>query len=213
MKKLIIFDADGVLLNSFNVAIKNYNLLADTFSLPKATKEKDFDFIFSGYLRTSLRKFGLDDNSSKKFFDEHSNLMKDEFLNIEPFYNVLKLIIENRESFDYAIASSAYSDAIVNILKKSNVYSDDLFIDILGRELNISKSDKISKLKKINHQNIYIGDMVSDILYCRDAKIRIGAVGYGYNTIPFLNSFNPDFSIKAEENLQDFFNYFLTLKE
>lgn len=204
MKKLIIFDADGVLINSFSLAKTHYNELANNFNLPIANSVNDFDFIFSGYLKTSLKKFGLSSGEIKNFFNLHSKFMRKEIHNIEPFYQVIEILSKYQDVYNYAIASSAYSDAIIHILKKSPYYSKDLFLKIIGRESALSKSEKINIIKNGFDNPIYIGDMVSDILYCKDIQVKIAVVGYGYNSLGFLSSFNPNFLIEKQGDLENF---------
>jgi phosphoglycolate phosphatase-like HAD superfamily hydrolase len=88
------------------------------------------------------------------------------------------------------------------------LYTDSIFHDIQGRELKNNKTEKI--LDILNHQNIliedavYIGDLVSDILYCRNVPIDIAIVGFGYHPISYLSAFAPDYSLETQEDLKSF---------
>lgn len=205
-KSLLIFDADGVLLDSLHLACVNFNKIATAYfpSLPYVENQNDFSFVFSGPLKTSLRRFGLTDTESTFFFNKHSEMMLIDSGAIKPFDIVLKALSEKKNLYEYAIVSSSYSETIVNVLKKSKFYKDTLFSHILGRELNKPKNEKIKMIiadKKIDpRQAIYICDMVSDILYCKEVPIDTACVGYGYHPLDYLSVFNPKYTIKNPDD-------------
>ena len=77
-KQFAIFDFDGVIFDSKDIAIRNVELLRrqpEFEHLPSPARIGNFSEIFCGTLRTSLLRFGLTPEESQRFFDSHANLM------------------------------------------------------------------------------------------------------------------------------------------
>lgn len=206
-----IFDADGVLIDSFLKACQVFNSIAEKCfpCLPKIESQDDMAFVYPGSLKTSFRRFGMDDKDIALFFDLHSKQMSEEQADIMPFDLIIQAISESVAG-RCAIVTSSYSETVRAVLSKSPFYSSNMFIDILGREYRQTKTEKISNfLHNVGGKSseaIYIGDMVSDILYCKSVPIRIAAVGYGYQPSNYLAVFDPDHTLPTQQTLISFLN-------
>lgn len=205
----VIFDFDGVVSDSLRVACEEVNYLSESRfpKIPQVYTQEDMALVFSGPLQTSLRRFGLSDEESRNFYDIHSEAMRRRSKEVEPFCQVVSAIagtVKGRCS----LVTSSYSDAARTILKKSLYYTESLFYTIRGRELHEPKSKKIldilKELKISTERAIYVGDMVSDILYCRSVLISIVAVGYGYHSGSYLRVFDPEFYAETPQDLAFF---------
>lgn len=201
-----IFDFDGVMADSRQIAAQEFNRLATTrfLSLPQIKNQEDLALVFSGPLRTSLRRFGLSDEESALFFDLHSEAMRDRCNAIDPFDEILQLIAA-RVPRRCSIVTSCYSDAVKIILAKSHYYYDGLFHCISGREARQTKTQKINEiLRQISlppTDALHVADMVSDILYSQQVPIHICAVGWGYHPPQYLNVFAPDYLVTTPQEL------------
>lgn len=204
-----IFDFDGVLADSFTCACEELNAIADQHyqSIPTVSDHEDLTRVFSGPLRTCLRRFGLTDAESRDFFDRHSAAMQRRASFIRPFTEVVQVIAKLLPG-RCSIVTSAYSDAVRVILAKSDSHTASLFRFIAGRELKTSKSQKISEILAAvgtsPERAVHIADMVSDIIYSRAVPIRICAVGWGYHPLSYLRAFDPDYSVSTAEGLAEF---------
>ena len=107
-----------------------------------------------------------------------------------------------------AIVSSAFSETVQAALNRSCEYAPGMFTHIRGREPGKDKADKIKEVlhdwQCDTNDAIYIGDMVSDILYCRAVPIRVAAVGYGYHPSSYLSAFDPDYLLPDAQSLVAF---------
>lgn len=201
-------DFDGVLANSLPIAIEEYRqiIVTEFPEVPIPYDQQDLAYLFPGPLRTSLRRFGLSDADSQRFFDLHSNAMRrraDEIELFEPVAEILSEIpIDN-----YAIVTSAYSDAVRSIIALSGHRELSQLVQILGRELSLRKSEKFRKIAQDNcieiRNIVKVGDMVSDIIYARETGIAVWSVGWGYHPLSYLAAFDPDESIDSFSQLYD----------
>jgi phosphoglycolate phosphatase-like HAD superfamily hydrolase len=204
-----IFDFDGVLSDSLSVALQEVNRLAKAAypMLPPVRGQEDMVKLFSGPLRSSLQRFGLSKKESEDFFDAHSSAMRQRAGEIKPIDEVL-LAVKEVAFGKCSIVTSAYSSAVLSVLRRSRHYKDGMFCPIKGRELYQRKSDKFRAIlaeKGLSSSEVLsFGDMVSDLLYSREAGIPFCAVGWGYHPLRYLSAFNPDFSVESPKELRHF---------
>lgn len=92
--------------------------------------------------------------------------------------------------------------------KENRPLSVNLIQEFYGREFRETKTVKIKKaLERYRidlSDALYIGDMVSDILYCKDVPVDIAAVGYGYHSADYLRRFSPTYTLETEEEFVSF---------
>lgn len=205
MKKRIIFDFDGVLADSLSITMNNINFLSQNGfdRLPLVYTQQDMSNLFDIKLGDSLLKYGYEKSEIKNFFDLHTSLMCRDASKIPVFYNIIKIL--EQAKYPISIVSSSYLEYMKTIL---NGYSSStllMFDEIYGRETKGTKIDKIQKiLQKYSLRKdeiLYIGDTSSDILICKDMKVEMIAVGYGFHPYEFLLKFAPNYCIKDESEL------------
>ncbi len=200
------FDFDGVIADSLPIALEEYRRLisSDFQQLPLPESSEDLTKLFPGPLRTSLRRFGLNEQESKSFFDKHSAAMRERSAEVGIFSDVAELIL--RLPVDsFAIVTSAYGDAVRRIFadKARSALAEN--VQIVGRERSLPKDKKFKELAEVNKvelsRMIKIGDMASDILYARSAAVGVWAVGWGYHPISYLAVFDPDECFPSQHEL------------
>lgn len=201
-----IFDFDGVICDSLNAAIEAFNEVRDQEfpQLPRVSQgQRDMTVVYSGSLRTCLLQW-LSEEGSKRFFDLHSARMAELAPSLQMFAGIGGVLSVLRPK-GCSIVTSAYSDAVRSILERDPEFNSDCLFRIAGREMRQTKTDKINTiLRDLNlrpDEAIYVGDLESDILYCRDVPIDIIAVGYGYHPYDYLSSKEPDYLVGSVEAL------------
>jgi phosphoglycolate phosphatase-like HAD superfamily hydrolase len=209
--KHFIFDFDGVISDSFEISCEEINRIAsENFpSIPHASTKEDVVYIYSGPLKTSLRRFGLKDDAASDFFDRHSAAMQKRAKEINPFAAVIDIIAETIPGKS-SIVTSSYSQAVKTILSKSTNYTDSLFQFICGREQKLTKTKKINNILQAmnlsHNQALHIVDMASDVLYSREVPISCCVVGWGYHPISYLKVFEPTYAVNTPQELKDLIN-------
>jgi phosphoglycolate phosphatase-like HAD superfamily hydrolase len=203
-----IFDFDGVLSDSMVVACEEINRLrAERFpQLPHVSNQWDLAMLYCGPLKTSLKRFGLSGDESKAFFDLHSRAMERRADEIRPFDCVVEFAAKHL-SGRCTIVTSSYSSAVRTVLNKSPWFSEDIFSDILGRELALPKADKFEMVLDsvgVRRKDVlHLGDTVSDLLYSKEVHLPFCAAGWGYHPLKYLSAFGPDYEASSPDQLSD----------
>lgn len=184
-KKLIIFDFDGVLVNTLNLCFdihKKVNV--------DLTWEKFQDFSNGNFIET-IR------NAEK----EKKHIIPDDFygqykskLGTFSINDILKSTIKLlSEKYIITIVSASFSYIIEDFMKKEKI--ENYFSDILGSNINKSKVIKINSLLekyKINPKDtVFITDTLGDILSGNECKVNSIGVTWGLHGRKTLEKGHP----------------------
>jgi phosphoglycolate phosphatase-like HAD superfamily hydrolase len=213
MKKyrLLFLDFDGVISNSLQICMEEINRLRERFpSIPEVKTREDMTIVYSVELRNSLYPFGFSDKETREFFDHHSNAMNKRATEVEPFHGVVRALADC--ALPKIIITSSYSEAVYAILRKCKDFDEDFVQGIYGREHRKTKTEKIrcalTQFDVDVSEVLYIGDLASDVLYCRDVPVDIACVGYGYHPSSYLKKFSPEYILESEEDFVVFLQNF-----
>jgi len=219
MKKLfnvLLLDFDGVLSDSLSICMNEINNLNSLFpNIPLVSSKEDMELVYSVKLKESLVRFGLDQDDTKKFYTLHASAMQRRMHEIEPFYDVINAL--KKVQIPKIIITSSYNAPVMSIIEKANVGLDELnVIEVLGKDCRGTKIDKInSALRRYNYTNeqaLYVEDLVSDIVYCKEIPISICSVGYGYHSTKYLSTFSPEYICSTESDFIQFLEkHFFTI--
>jgi len=191
--KTIIFDFDGVIIDSFNVV---FNILYEKIN--RHTKyEVKVDDLKEEYMNSSLKEIVKKYKINKfllpiiywKIGQSYTNHLTE----MKPFPKVndtLKSL--KQKGYKLGILSSNKKRNIVLFLKNNNL---DKYIDFIDTFYNPLKKDKylenIIKRKGLNRfETYYVGDEVRDYCACMNAKINCVIATYGFKSENLLNKLN-----------------------
>lgn len=210
MKKkiVLIFDFDGTIAETMDWVIKIVNRLADEFGYKKLENEDIARFRnkgaeeLIGELGISLVKLSL---IAKKIRFELAKEME----NFKPVKGIKRILTQLRkDGYSLGILTSNSEENVRAFLSKNEM---DLFDFIYSGSSLFGKSKVLKRLlkdEKLKPENIiYFGDEVRDIKAAREAKIKIAAVGWGYNTEEVLRKHKPDFLVQKLEDIISALNY------
>lgn len=201
----VLFDFDGVLCDSAQVAIAEFNRLRELKfpGLPELKSKEDLSAVYTGPLRTCLTRW-LSDEDAKDFFDLHSTAMARRAEELATFPGIGSLLSELPHR-GASIVTSAYSDAARRILSRDKNFDSRALFRIAGRELRRSKTEKIRDILTDLGLNavdcLYVGDLESDILYCRDVPLDVAVVTYGYQARTHLEACKASYLVHSVQDL------------
>ena len=165
MIKAVLFDFDGVICNSFEIAYSVARITNDNLS-----RDEYRDF-FNGnfYQEKKITK-----EVSRKFFELQNERFKDVVIDDD----VKEVIRELKKDHELYIVSSNLEETIHWTFKNSSL-SEGLFNEVLGYESGKSKIEKIQYiLDKYNLKKedcVFVTDTLGDILEA--TVVGIGSIG------------------------------------
>ncbi|MBU1122329.1 MAG: HAD-IA family hydrolase [Candidatus Omnitrophota bacterium] len=200
--KIIIFDFDGTIADTFSHLLKIGNRLADEFDFKKIQrneitslqKKKPIDII--KHLNVPILKIPVILRHLKR--ELHKEIATVEL--IPGLKEVLPQL--KKKGHILGILSSNSSENVATFLRNHNL---DFFDFVTTTSKLWSKNiqlKKIIKSHKLNRNNvIYVGDEKRDIIAAKKAKIKVAAVTWGYNSAKVLAEYHPDYLIKNPQEL------------
>ncbi len=193
--KLIIFDFDGVLVNTEKLSYQIQTI-----------KNKDFT-----WERFQEYSFGNFHESYDKAVKEGKHIPADDFygsykkgLGVMTIQDVLHdAILSLASNYRLAIISSTNSSFISDFLAKESL--SPCFSDILGADIHISKVFKINAILKkydlSSNEAVLVTDTLGDIKEANECKVRSIAVTWGLHDRAVLEKGNPVKIIDDPQNL------------
>lgn len=201
--KLIIFDFDGVIIDSENQVRKCYlQACNDIFwDKPYPSVEEFFKHVWNS-LNEILRILNI--SEIKDRYREYAFKYQNEINLFEEVKDLIIKLYENGKII--ALVTGKERDRTEMILNQ--FWLRKYFHQVItSSDLKNSKPDPEWILKVINDQwiskneSIYIWDAVNDILASRSAGIKVIAVTWWMNKKDVLKKLNPDFIVNSAEEI------------
>ncbi|MTI80433.1 MAG: HAD-IA family hydrolase [Firmicutes bacterium] len=204
MIKHVIFDFDGTIADSKDLAINLYNEVADKHNLTKV-KDEDINYFSSlsiiercKLLNVPLYKIPMLAVELRKNYLESINMLK-------AFEGIKEVIWELlKEGYQLSIISSNSSDNIKQFLKNNQI---DVFTSEYSASSIFGKDKKLSNfIKKYNLDSdevIYIGDEHRDVDACKKSNVKVIAVTWGFDALELIEKANPDFIANTPKDILD----------
>lgn len=195
--KVIVFDFDGTLADTFNAIVRIANRLADDFGY-KPLKPSDIEKIRNLSPRQIIQQSGLPLFKIPFLLKRIKSELYKDIESLNPVPGILELLkeLKNQEKV-IGILTSNTERNVKTFLKVHALESFFSFID--SGSTIFGKSSALKKI--INHNQfqpnslIYIGDETRDIAASKKINIKVVAVTWGFNSSDALIKYNPDFLV------------------
>lgn len=174
MTNLILFDFDGVIVDSFEACMQ-INQLND----PALTPEQ-YRTMFEGNVYAYLAKNGPKDTpDTPDYWDRYGALLHE--LDLVPgMEDVIKKLAEDNV---LAIVSSSFESVIVSYLEARGL--TECFAEIYGKETHYSKVEKLGRLLKEYEcaaaDALFITDTLGDLREAEEVGIPCIGVAWGFH--------------------------------
>jgi 8-oxo-dGTP diphosphatase / 2-hydroxy-dATP diphosphatase len=194
-KKIIFFDFDGVLVDSFETA---YETIIEMW--PELPFSRDsLRACFEGNIHETFFKKYTDEKSEDAFFERYiPRILK---LSVVPGMReaLASLATEHR----LVIVSSTRTEAVREWLERERIA--ELFEDVLGEEAGKSKTEKIASVLERYRADaadcLFVTDTLGDIEEADRADVRSIAVTWGYHREEMLRKGSPAGIVHRPEDL------------
>lgn len=194
MKKTLIFDFDGTLVDSFGLVFNCVNKLSqkyhyDVFENPDFWRSKSLKEIVS-------QDVDLNIISRLFFIRDIKKLMNQEYHTLSLFEGIHSLLIKLNRDYDIGIVTTNSSHNVQLILNKYHID----FISFIYADISIfGKSRALRRILKKNHlhqdNTIYIGDEQRDIESAVKSGVSSIAVSWGFNSRELLLTTHPTYIV------------------
>jgi phosphoglycolate phosphatase len=194
--KLVIFDFDGTIADSFDEILKIFNELSEKYRHEKIESKAEIDEMKRTGAKQILEKFRLPFYKYAILLIETRKLLKSRMSKIRIFGGVADTVRYLKDNgFMIGILSSNREDNIRIFLKNNGI---DIF-DIIMRSSLFGKAGHLKKISgkykiKVN-DIIYVGDEVRDIISAKKAGVKIISVTWGFNSKDVLKNNAPDYLV------------------
>jgi len=180
-KKLVMFDFDGVLVDTLLIGHKITEEVNRNISI------NEYKSCFEGNINTAIKNNKL--NPHPKFFEQYDNYSRE--IKIP---DILKEIIKKlAQEYILVIISSSETSSIKKILERENIFT--CFNEILGNDINTSKIIKVKmilqKYNALSKHSLFITDTLGDILEAQSCEVKSIAVTWGFHDKKTLEKGNP----------------------
>ena len=199
MKKFILFDFDGVIGDTFHVALEVFDLVFP------GTTEEDLRSAFETNINSWIAEQKVKNKkyrSDLHFSEEYSRVMQEK---AAIFPNMAETLEQLSHSYNLAIISSNISDNVKKFLDTHSL--THYFTDILGTDDHDLKIEKIKMIfDKYHIQNadcIFITDSLGDIFEATHVGIGTVGVAWGFNSVETLQKGNPFQIVHTPRELED----------
>jgi len=202
VQQLLIFDFDGVIIDSGRKIAELLNNMAPDFGL-KRVPESELEKFRKFGSRELLKELKVPIYKLPAIMTRLRKELSDEIPNLKLVSGISEILKSlSDKGFRMGIISSNSEMNVKEFLKKNNI---DFFDFIEGGNSVFGKHRKIIKIIKkenaLKDKCIYIGDETRDIEAARKAGVKVAAVSWGLNSREALEKYQPDWLLENPKNL------------
>lgn len=184
--KLIMFDYDGTIVDTFTLTCHIYNEIFRLFKIEKSLTKRQYQDLFETDWRECVKKLGItkevDINRCAQIY---FNISQDFMTEIRLYPKVRTMLSELSKQYKLAIVSNGKKEHIIDRLQFLDIAK---YFDYVAGFESGQKPAADPLLRCVEYFNVlpeealYIGDMDGDIQAAKNAKLKKAiAVSYGYH--------------------------------
>src|SRR3989344_729732 len=203
MKKVVIFDFDGTLADTFPITSEIFKTIIKEYGYKEISNE-DIQKLREMTPIQIISHFKFPIWKVPELIGKVRDKTADFVEHIKPFKGIKQMLIGLKNKNVKLGILTSNSKKIVDVFLKHKEFPKFEFIE---SELNLFKKPDhlkkvISKYKFKKDEVIYVGDEVRDINAAKHAGIDVAAVTWGYNKKQILQKNNPTYLVDSTKEIQ-----------
>ena len=200
MKRVLIFDYDGVIVDSLNIFMTLFINACKKHGWKQISSKDGFLSLFNENMYENMKKVGMSKQDILTIILEVKNGLL-HHLNDLPLFSHMKETLEIL-SHDHILCITTSNETTV-VDRYLNLHQITGFQDIFGSDIHPSKTKKIELIKQKYPKKtyVYIGDTIGDILEGKKAKIYTIGVTWGWHSKEKIIKSNPDYLVECPKEL------------
>lgn len=204
MKNVLIFDYDGVIVDSLDIFMKDFISACDKNGFNQVKTKEIFLNLFDGNMYESMVKLGIAKDKIPSILEDLKLSLLSDQDRLSLFDGINNMLKEFSKENKVIIITSNVTKVVEEFLKSRGV---NYFEEIIGAEKETSKVKKIEAIKSqhSDRQYFYIGVTKGDIVEGRKAGVKTIAVTWGWHSEERLKQENPDYIIRSPVELEKLF--------
>lgn len=202
MTKVILFDFDGTIADSFDNFLEIIDVMTAKYKLPVLSRT-EISELRNNSAQDIVKRLKIPLYKIPFMARDMKRLQKEQISSLKPcagIPDVLKSL--KNKNVKLGIATSNGHDNVQAFLTNNNLqFFEYLYCDIgmFGKSSGIKKFLKEHKLSK--SEVVYVGDEIRDIEAAHKAGVKVASVTWGFNSKEGLLKHSPDFIINSPEEL------------
>lgn len=197
---LVMFDYDGVIVDSLNVFCQNYIGACQEYGLQELKTQQDVLALFENNVYESLRQRGVSTATSNKILASYERRQNSHLGELKLFAGMgdalQQISLENK----VFIITSNLSGATEQVMQNHGVNCID---EVIGAD---KEKSKISKIKMIMARftalpAFYVGDTKGDMIEGKEAGACTVGVTWGWHSVDQLKEGQADYIVRTPQEL------------
>jgi phosphoglycolate phosphatase len=200
MDTILIFDYDGVIVDSLEMFMKFFINACQNHGWKEISSKKEFLLLFHENMYQNMAKLGMKHKDILNVVSEVKKGLLSHLEDLPLFPDVKQTLKTLSETNILCISTSNDTSVVKNYLK---IHDIPYFDHIYGSDVHHSKIKKIELIKQRYQAQrfFYIGDTIGDIKEGKEAGIKTIGVTWGWHTRKQLQQCKPDYLIDKVTDL------------
>lgn len=201
-EKLILFDFDGVIADSFEVFFREFTSACSEMGFNRLNSREAFLNLFEGNLLFNVIKIGFPPWKLRELFNRFQPRIAKANDSVSAFDGIHEMLRHLSEKHPVYIISSNLTEAVQRFLLREGINTN--IRDILGADVETSKVKKIKRVWK-QHPTAtayYIGDTSGDVYEGKEAGAITIAVTWGWHEVERLTRAKPHHLVHTPDELE-----------